>query len=52
MADQLFEKPRCCGHEMTEETFDFYSCRTCNGEAAYNCEEERWVYDCPWSEVA
>jgi len=49
MKEEIDTIPTCCGSPMTEETFDFYSCPKCNGEAEWD-NEEGWRYDCPYGE--
>ena len=41
--------PNCCGHKMTRERMDFYSCILCNGEAIWSAEYNCWEYECPHS---
>ncbi len=41
--------PHCCGHRMTQERQDFYSCQLCNGEAIWTTKYKCWEYDCPHS---
>ena len=41
--------PHCCGHRMTQERQDFYSCHLCNGEAIWSAGYDVWEYNCPYS---
>ena len=45
----MITTPHCCGHRMTQERQDFYSCQLCNGEAIWSAGYNCWEYDCPHS---
>ena len=41
------DNPVCCGTEMNQETWNFWVCLKCGGEATYSFENEQFDMDCP-----